>query len=111
MSPKRRYDKFVPVPDEVAKNSKLQAAAKLFYGRILRLSFQWGYCSKTNKQLAELSSTSEDTIVKWLRKFKEERLMEIEHLRGGSRRKIYPVVWIVGQRQTKQKGDDIGDDF
>lgn len=66
------------IPTFVMDNDNLSSNEKLLYGRISSLSNKRGYCFASNAYFAEKFKTTQRCIQKWLKKLKEENLIEIE---------------------------------
>lgn len=58
------------IPASIRYDKKLPANAKLLFGEITALCNKEGYCWATNEYFAELYSTSEKTISRWLKALK-----------------------------------------
>lgn len=96
--PETKPDYFIQIPSRVLFETKLSAAAKLFYGEVLLLSHTNGFCSNDNHYFIKNHDVTDKTIQNWINELKSLKLIKIEYIRNHSYkvdiRKIFPLVKI-----------------
>lgn len=69
---------FLIIPAYIADDPNLCPAAKLFFGRLVQLTSQQGYCWASNDYLANLSNVKPRMIQYWLASLSEKNYISIE---------------------------------
>ena len=76
MDEKKSY--YAIIPANVRYDADLTPNAKLLYGEITALCNEKGYCWAKNKYFAELYSTSEKSITRWIKNLADKGYIETD---------------------------------
>lgn len=85
---------YVLMLDNLRKDNRICANAKMLYGSILSLSKKNGYCYATNKFLAEQHNATKRSVIRWIKSLEENgyiktQLILNENTKDVSKREIY----------------------
>ncbi|MFI3226938.1 MAG: helix-turn-helix domain-containing protein [Clostridia bacterium] len=72
-------DKFIKIPQEIARDKELKASAKLLFGEILGLTKATGECYASNKYLAKICNLTPVTISNLIKNLKEKEYIFIDN--------------------------------
>lgn len=96
--PETKPDYFIQIPPEVLFEPRLTPGAKLLYGDILFLNYNYGFCSQKNAYFAANYQVCIKTINNWISELKALNLIKIEVIRNQNLevelRKIFSLVKI-----------------
>lgn len=96
--PETKPDYFIQIPGEVLFDSRLSPGAKLLYGDILFLTYNYGFCSQENAYFAANYQVCIKTVNNWIKELKTLNLIKVELIRNQNKqvelRKIFALVKI-----------------
>lgn len=101
MDDKTATSEYIIIPKSILTDTRLcKPNITEFYGVILSLSRQTGYCFASNSYLADFMKCDIHTVTKWVTRLKQLGYIRAEYLRGDSsnnitQRKIYPTVGVL----------------
>ncbi len=101
MDDKTATSEYIIIPKSILTDTRLcKPNITEFYGVILSLSRQTGYCFASNSYLADFMRCDVHTVTRWVTRLKQLGYIRAEYLKGDSsnnitERKIYPTVWVL----------------
>ena len=94
-------DEYIIIPKSILTDTRLcKPNIKEFYGVILSLSCQSGYCFAGNAYLADYMACDVRSIKRWIKQLKDWGYIRVEYSKADSehyaeQRKIYPAIEVV----------------